>query len=79
MATVFKQIFVAPVSDGTLFEPYGYVTLGDYGIRDGNPLITAQLTQSEIDGQINFLIRDLEKLRKEMKASFRKAKERIHT
>jgi len=76
MSGVFKLLFYTPKKGEPQFKPICYVALGDHGIRDGNPLLTPQLVEPEIDSQIDYLINELEKIRKEAKRKYKKEHER---
>ena len=72
MANVFKLLFYSPKKGDVPFNPVCYIALGDHGIKDDYPLLTPQLVQSEVDSNIDFLINELEKIRKEVKRKYQR-------
>lgn len=73
MSGKFKLLFISPKKGEMLFKPFCYVALGDHSIKDGYDLLSPQLTESEVDGNIDYLISELEKIRKQAKQKFQKA------
>jgi len=73
MSDIFKLLFYSPKEGDQLFKPVCYVTLGDHGVKDGNHLLTSQLTESEVDGNIDYLISELEKIKIQAKQKYKKA------
>lgn len=72
MAGIFKFLFYAPKKDERSFNPFCYIALDNNGVKDGFPLLTERLHESEIDERINYLIKELEKIRKQAKLRYSK-------
>jgi hypothetical protein len=70
MAGIFKFLFYAPKEDESPFNPFCYIALDNNGVKDNYPLLTERLHESEIDGQIDYLIKELEKTRKQAKRRY---------
>ncbi|NKC16974.1 MAG: hypothetical protein GKR94_33695 [Gammaproteobacteria bacterium] len=73
MSGIFKLLFFSPKKDERLFKPFSYIALGDHGVKDNYHLLTPQLLESEVDGNIDYLITELEKIRKQAKRKYKKA------
>jgi len=73
MANQFKLLFYSPNKGNIQFHPVCYIALGDHSTKDGYHLLTPQLVQSEIDSNIDYLISELEKIRKEAKRKYKNA------
>ena len=74
MSNEFKLLFYSPKKNEKLYKPFAYVILGDHCIKeDKYQLLTPQLMESEVDANIDYLINELEKVRKEAKRKFKKA------
>ncbi len=71
MSGKFKLIFNSPKKGERLFKPISYIVLGDHSIKDGNHLVSPQMVESEVDGNIDALILNLENIRAEAKKRYK--------
>lgn len=67
MSGTLKLLFYSQKNRNVTYPPNIYIALGDHGVKESMPLLTPQMVPSEIDYNIDNLISELEKLRKEAK------------
>lgn len=67
MARFFKLLSFRPGDRGQNFAPEYHIALPDHSIVDGQHVLTPRMTASEVDGYVDELIADLEKIRKQAK------------
>ena len=72
MSGVFKLLSYGVRSEMKGAMVQAYIALNDHSIKDGYDLVTPALVPSEIDGHIDYLISELEKIRSIAKRKFKK-------
>ena len=66
----------APQNGDILLNPYGYIWVKEYSQKDGYTVISSQLmNDAEVDEYVDYLIEQLEQVRKQAKSDLRKAKQ----
>lgn len=73
MSGIFELIFIRPQKGQARFKPVSCIALGDHAVMDGLPLLTAKMTESELDNTIDYLIGELEKIRKKAKRKYKES------
>lgn len=74
-STIGKFSFQVRNKDGSL-PPETVVTLENYSDLEGVPTVSTWMTEVEIDGSIQSLKDDLDRVGREAKAALRRAKEK---
>lgn len=73
----FDYRIVSPKKGGPPFTPYVYIIPASYSSDDdGYPLLSPQITESEIDGYIQAYKEDLQRMGKRAKRALRRAHKR---
>lgn len=67
MAKYFRLLSWVPKKGGRKFTPEYHIALPDHSVVDGQAVLTPRMVGLEVDGYIDDLIADLEKIRKEAK------------
>lgn len=67
MTKYFKLLSCGPKTGERRFAPQYNIALADHFTVDGRPVLTPTMVGAEVDGYIDELIADLEKIRKEAK------------